>query len=71
MIHRPTAFSQARIPQSVQQLGYGLDSLRFDSNGEERGFSLLHNVQTGSGAHPAFCSMGYGGYFPRDKVAGE
>jgi hypothetical protein len=26
-----------------------------------RDFSLLHNVQTGSGAHPAYYTMGTGG----------
>jgi hypothetical protein len=32
-------------------------------------FSLLHKVQTGSGAHPVSCSMGTGD-FPRGKAAG-
>jgi hypothetical protein len=30
--------------------------------------SLLHVVQTGSGAHPAFYPMGTGGPFPGGKV---
>jgi len=38
---------------------------------EKKGFSLHHNIQTGSGAQPASCSMGYGGYCRRGKVAGE
>jgi hypothetical protein len=33
-------------------------------------FSLLRIVQTGSGAHPAFYSMGSRGFFPGDKYAG-
>jgi hypothetical protein len=33
-------------------------------------FSLLHVVQTGSGAHPASYPMGTGGSFPEGKVAG-
>jgi hypothetical protein len=34
------------------------------------GFSLLHFVQTSSGAHPASYSMGTGGSFPKSKAAG-
>jgi hypothetical protein len=33
-------------------------------------FSLLHIVQTGSGAHPASYPMGTGGSFSRSKEAG-
>jgi hypothetical protein len=33
-------------------------------------FSLLHNAHTGSGAHPASCTMDTGGSFPEFKVAG-
>jgi hypothetical protein len=33
-------------------------------------FSLLHIVQTGSGAHPTSYPMGTGGYFPGGKAAG-
>jgi len=32
-------------------------------------FSLLQSVQTGSRAHPTFCSVGSGGTSPRGKVA--
>jgi hypothetical protein len=35
----------------------------------EKEFSLLHNVQTGSGAYPAYL-MGTGGTFFEDKAAG-
>jgi hypothetical protein len=33
-------------------------------------FSLLHVIQTGSGAHPASYPMDTGGSFPGDKEAG-
>jgi hypothetical protein len=33
-------------------------------------FCLRHRVHTGSGAHPVSYSMGTGGSFPGDKVAG-
>jgi hypothetical protein len=33
-----------------------------------RGFSFLHNVQTGSGATPAFYPIGTGDDFPGDKA---
>jgi hypothetical protein len=32
--------------------------------GRARDFSLLHNIQTGSGAHPASYTIGTGGSFP-------
>jgi hypothetical protein len=51
--------------------GYGLDDreveVRFLVRSE---FSLLHIVQTGSGAHPVSYSMGTAGFFLGDKVAG-
>jgi len=31
--------------------------------------SNCHNVQTGSGVHPAFYLIGNGGYFPGSKMA--
>jgi hypothetical protein len=49
----------------------GLDDgwVEFESQyGQE--FSLLHIVQTRSGAHPASCPMGTGGSFPGCKAAG-
>jgi hypothetical protein len=56
---------------SVYRLGYGLDDqgsmLGRDNDGS---FSLLHRVQTGSGAHPASYPMGTRSYFPGDEVAG-
>jgi hypothetical protein len=46
--------------------GYGLDAKgsEFESRWRQE-FSLLHVVQTGSGAHPTFYPMGTGGLFPR------
>jgi hypothetical protein len=38
--------------------------------GRGKGFSLLHNVQTGSEAHPASYLMGTGGSFAVGKAAG-
>jgi hypothetical protein len=46
--------------------GYGLDG-RGSIPGD---FSLLHGVHTGSGAHPAYYTMGTGGDFPGGKAAG-
>jgi hypothetical protein len=50
---------------------YG-DRLRpgFDSR-QGLDFSLLHNVQTGSGAHPAFYSAGTGAFSPGIKRSGR
>jgi hypothetical protein len=50
--------TKIRITQSVQQVGYGLDSPGFESQQEARYFAYLQNVQTGSGAHPASYSKG-------------
>jgi hypothetical protein len=57
--------SQVGIPQSV----YGLRAGRsgFESR-QGQGFSLLHNVQTGFGAHSASYPMDAGGSFPRGKA---
>jgi hypothetical protein len=50
--------------------GYGLYDraieVRFPA--EAKGFSSSLYVQTGSGAHPASCTMGTGGPFPGAKV---
>jgi hypothetical protein len=42
----------------------------FDSRQGQGYFSLRHHVQTGSGAHPAFYTMGTGGSLPAGKAAG-
>jgi hypothetical protein len=45
---------------------YGLDEVR--SPAEAKDFSSSLCVQTGSGAHPASCTMGTGGPFPGAKA---
>jgi hypothetical protein len=42
--------------------------LRFDSRHRRKDFSSNLYVHTGSGAHPASCTMGTGGPFPGGKV---
>jgi hypothetical protein len=46
--------------------GYGLDdrTIEVRSRAEAKDFSSSLCVQTGSGAHPAFCTMDWGS-FPR------
>jgi hypothetical protein len=48
----------------------GLDDLAIGvrSQVEAKDFSSILCVQTGSGAHPASCSMGTGGTFPGGKA---
>jgi hypothetical protein len=50
--------------------GYGLDdrAIEVRSPAEAKGFSCSLCVQTGSGAHPASCTMGTGGPFPGAKL---
>jgi hypothetical protein len=50
--------------------GYGLDdrAIGVRSPGETKDFSSSLCVQTGSGAHPASCTMGTGGLFPGGKA---
>jgi hypothetical protein len=43
--------------------------VQFSAEGGD--FSLLHSVQTGSGAHPVSYQMGTGGSFSRFKEKGE
>jgi hypothetical protein len=49
---------------------YGLDdrAIGVRSPAGEKDFSSILYVQTGSGAHPASCSVGTGGPFPEGKV---
>jgi hypothetical protein len=42
--------------------------VRFSAGAKE--LSLLHSIQTGSGAHPASYPMGTGGFFPGLKQPG-
>jgi hypothetical protein len=47
----------------------GLDYMyMFAITGREKGFSLLHSVQTGSDVHQTFYPMGNRCSFPKDKV---
>jgi hypothetical protein len=50
--------------------GYGLDdrAIGVRSSAGAKDFSSSLCVQTGSGAHPASCTMGTGGPFPGGKV---
>jgi hypothetical protein len=50
---------------------YGLDdrAIGVRSPAGAKDFSCILRVQTGSGAHPASCTMGTGGPFPGDKSA--
>jgi hypothetical protein len=50
--------------------GYGLDdrAIEVRSSVEAREFSSNVCVQTGSGAHPASCTVGTGGPFPGGKA---
>jgi hypothetical protein len=51
--------------------GYGLDDRGVGVRVPVRSrISLLHVIQTGSGAHPASYPMGTGGSVPRAKATG-
>jgi hypothetical protein len=60
----------SRVAQSVLVSGYGLDDLAIEvrSSAEAKDFSSSLCVQTGSGTHPASCTMGTGGTFPGAKA---
>jgi hypothetical protein len=49
---------------------YGMDdrAIRVRSPAEAKDFSCSLCVQTGSGSHPASCTMGTGGPFPGGKA---
>jgi hypothetical protein len=51
-------------------MGYGLDDqgLRVQFLVGERDFSLLHNIQSGSGAHTTSYTIGARGCIPRGKA---
>jgi hypothetical protein len=53
---------------TVYKIGGRGIGVRFPASA--RDFSLLHSVQTGSGAHPASYTMGTRGCFPGGKAAG-
>jgi hypothetical protein len=48
--------------------GYGLDYRAIEAPTEAKDFSCSLCVQTGSGAHPASCTMGTGGPFLGGKA---
>jgi hypothetical protein len=54
----------------VAQSGYGLEdhAMEVRSPAEAKDFSSNLCVQTGSGAHPASCTMGTGAPFPAGKA---
>jgi hypothetical protein len=58
------------VAQSVQCLATGWMTGRsiFDPRQRRKNFSSILCVQTGSGAHPASCTMGTGGSFPGAKA---
>jgi hypothetical protein len=60
----------AAVAQSVQRFDYWLDNraIAVRSPAEANNFSSNLCVQTGSVAHPASCTMGTGGSFPRAKA---
>jgi hypothetical protein len=60
----------SRVAQSVQCLATGWTTWRsrFDPLQRQNDFSSSLCVQTGSGAHPASCTMGTEGPSPRAKA---
>jgi hypothetical protein len=57
-------FELSRYRDALQAGGPGFDSQ------QGQNCSLLHSVQTDSGAHPASYTIGIGGSFPAGKAAG-
>jgi hypothetical protein len=66
--YRPRCRSRGSSVSTVS--GYGLDdrAIGVRSRAGAQEFSSLLCVQTGSGAHPASCTMGTGGPFPGGKA---
>jgi hypothetical protein len=62
----PLLYTVSRVAQSVVS-GYGLDdwAIEVRSPTKAKDFSSSLCVQSGSGAHPAYCKMGTEGPFPR------
>jgi hypothetical protein len=62
-------FVGTRVAQSVNCLAtdWTTERSRFDIRQRQKDFSSNLCVQTGSGAHPASCTMGTGGPFPGVK----
>jgi hypothetical protein len=72
-IYYGTIIIRSRVSSGSIVSDYGLDdrAIGFRSPAGENDFSSILCVQTGSGAHPAFCPMGTGGPFPRGKAWSE
>jgi hypothetical protein len=71
VIHTSTSLCNCEPGSSVSTVSdYGLDdrAIEVRSPAEAKNFSSSLSVQTGSGAHPASCTMGTGGPFPGDKA---
>jgi hypothetical protein len=62
-----TLITEAGEAQSVEHLTTDWKSI-IRSPAEAEDFASSLCVQTGSGAHPASCTMGTGGPFPGDKA---
>jgi hypothetical protein len=62
---------RSRVSSGSIVSDYGLDdqAIGVRSPAGAKDFSCSLCVQTGSGAHPASCTMGTGGHFPRGKSA--
>jgi hypothetical protein len=58
------------VPLHYEVSGYGLEDKRrrFDPRQRRKDFLSSLCVQTGSGVHPASCTMGTGGLFPGAKA---
>jgi hypothetical protein len=69
-ITRGTILLWSRVSSGSIVSDYGLDDraigVRSPAGAEDFSSSLC--LQTGSGAHPAFCTMGTGGPFPGGKA---
>jgi hypothetical protein len=65
-----TQVCRSRISSGSIVSGYGLDdqATGVRSPAEAADFFSSFCVQTGSGAHPAFCTIGTGGPFPGGKA---
>jgi hypothetical protein len=58
----------ARLPQSSDQVMGWTTGVKFTARTKMEFFSLKHNVQSGSGAHPASYPMGTRSSYPMDKI---
>jgi hypothetical protein len=63
-------YGRSRVSSGSIVSDYGLDdrAIEVRSPAEAKDFSSSLCIQTGSGAHPASCTMGTGGRFPGGKA---